>query len=96
MLPPSDSEDETGSEDEAPKKGQNPNVGALPPNSSSEEDSSSGSDSDGEAKPKSDKRVSFAPRLAVHSEPRRKNKEEIDPAELAENMARLELVRKRR
>ena len=92
MLPPSDSETES-SDDEGAPRGQNPNMGLLPP-SDSETESSSGEE-DGKEKPKKEKKPKELKPL-VPDEPRRKKEEEIDPGQLAVDMKRLELVKKRR
>ena len=92
MLPPSDSESE--SDDDGPPRGQNPNMGMLPP---SDSDSESSGDEDGAEKPK--KVVEKKPkelRPLVPDEPKQKREEVIDPGQLAVDMERLELVKRRR
>jgi hypothetical protein len=94
MLPPSDSESESDDGDR-PQGGQNPNMGMLPPSDSETESSG---DEDGTAKPKKvapEKKPKELKPL-VPDAPKRNKEEEIDPGQLAVDMERLELVKKRR
>ncbi len=93
MLPPSDSDSDSGAE-EAPR-GQNPNLGLLPPSDSDSDSDGEGggkeAGADGEAKPKK------APKPLVAEAPRRKKEEEeVDPEQARIDLERLELVRQKR
>ncbi|KFM28104.1 hypothetical protein F751_5215 [Auxenochlorella protothecoides] len=81
LLPPSDSDD-SDSEDEKPKLKQNARVGELPSSSSDEDDSSSSSESEPEVE---------APR-----QPRKRPEDEVDPAQIEADMARLRLIKEKR
>jgi hypothetical protein len=92
MLPPSDSESE--SDDDSPRGGQPATAGMMPP---SDSDSEGSGEEDGAEKPKkvAEKKPKELKPL-VPDAPRRNKEEEIDPGQLAVDMERLELVKKRR
>jgi hypothetical protein len=93
MLPPSDSETESD-DDSPPQRGQPATAGMMPPSDSEAESSG---DDDGNKKPKNvaEKKPRELKPL-VPDAPKRNKEEEIDPAQLAVDMERLELVKKRR
>ncbi|KAK9807737.1 hypothetical protein WJX72_007571 [[Myrmecia] bisecta] len=95
MLPPSDSEEESGEEKAAPAKkvGQPATAGMLPPSDSEEEETDSEEEEEEEVK----KPAAKGPRPAVpDAPPKKKVEEEVDPEQLAKDMERLALIKKNR
>lgn len=94
-MPPSSSEEEDSGEEEKDAVGhQNPRVGELPPGDSDDDDD----EEDDEKKKrtaKTDKKVHFAKQVAM-AEPRSRRKDDVDEDQLAADMERLALIRKKR